>query len=183
MSIKGIVVKKDLWPMIRAQVSLANGSFVAVGFPSGESKTDAAHNPGMSNVQVAIANELGSGPGVTPPVHPRPFMRETFYRKKQDFLKVQRQLMAMILDAQMSTKIALERIGRQGQSEVQKTMSTPGTIAYEPGWEPVGFKMDNSPFTIAKKESSIPLIDTGALRQAVTWKVFMRSGRGMGKKT
>jgi hypothetical protein len=73
----------------------------------------------------------------------------------------------MISEGKMSTKIALERWGRMGESLLKDEITNPG--------EPF---VPNAPYTIRKKKSSTPLIDTGAMRAAVTYKVRMKSGTG-----
>lgn len=162
---QNLQVKSNLWRAIKANLSLAKNSHAAVGYPSEDPKTKSQHDSisGMSNVQVALANELGSAPGVRPVVPARPFMKRTFDREKAQFLKTLRDLGILILEGKMSTKVALERIGRMAQSEVQRSFT-------EETWTP------NAPMTIAAKGSSQPLIDKGTLRNSVSYKVRMRSG-------
>lgn len=166
----GVVTKKNLWPMIKANLSLAKGSHAAVGFPGDAPKSkQSREGKGMNNIQVALANEFGSPPGVLPRVPARPFMRQTFGpgMKRRDLVQGGQRLLGMISEGKMSTKIALERWGTMGSSAVKDEITSPGT-PFAP----------NAPFTIAKKKSSHPLIDTGVMRAAVTHKVRMKSGIG-----
>lgn len=164
----GVVTKKNLWPAIKANLSLAKGSYAAVGFPGDSAKAKQSRGQGMTNVDVAIANEFGSPPGVKPVVPARPFMRQTFASgKRKKFLDAGTDLLGMISQGKMSTKIALERLGTMGSSAVKDEITSPS-----PAFVP------NAPFTVAKKQSSKPLIDTGAMRAAVTHKVRMKSGIG-----
>lgn len=160
----GVTVKKNLWPLIKANLSLAKGSHAAVGFPGDGDKPNMA-----TQVKKAIANEFGSPPGVRPVVPARPFMRQTFGpgTKRRDMLQGSQRLLGMIAEGKMSTKIALERLGTMGASAVKDEITKPGT-AFVP----------NAVFTVAKKKSSHPLIDTGAMRAGVTYKVRMKSGTG-----
>ena len=165
---EGVTVLKNLWPKIQANLRLANNSHVAVGFP-GEApksqKVDKAHGP-MTNAQVAIANEFGSAPGAKPVVPARPFIGETVRRHKGDMQELASGLLGMIAVGDMSTNIALGRMGKDGADKVQET------IVQSPTWA-----VPNAPFTKAKKKSSTPLIDTGAMRQAVTYKVRMKGSK------
>ena len=164
---KGLEVKKNLWPVIQANLRLANKSHVAVGFPSDDAKAqkvDKAHG-NMTNAQVAIANEFGSAPGAKPVVPARPFIGETVKRHKPKFQETAQKLLGMIAGGEMSTQIALSRMGKEGADKVQET------IADSKSWA-----TPNAPFTVAKKRSSTPLIDTSAMRQAVTYKVRMKKG-------
>jgi len=165
----GVVTKKNLWPMIKANLSLAKGSYAAVGFPGDSAKAkQSREGKGMNNIQVAIANEFGSPQGVQPVVPARPFMRQTFSGpKRKKFLDAGAGLLGMVAEGRMSTRIALERLGTMGASAVKDEITSPS-----PAFVP------NAPFTIAKKKSSHPVIDTGAMRAAVTHKVRMKSGIG-----
>ena len=158
----GVTVVKDLWPKIRANLSLAKKSYAAVGFPSEKDKPH-PKTQGMTVAQVATANEVGSAPGVRPMVPARPFLAQTMTRWGARFKEEQRNLLKMISSGELSTKVALDRLGNIGKGAVQDTI-THGTFA------------PNAVYTVAKKGSDHPLIDTGALRQGVTWAVRMKSG-------
>lgn len=160
----GVAVKKNLWPLIKANLSLAKGSHAAVGFPGDGNMPDM-----KGNINKAIANEFGTPPGVRPVVPARPFMRQTFGpgMKRRDMMQGGQRLLGMIAEGKMSTKIALERFGTIGASAVKDEITKPGTPF-----------VPNAAFTVAKKQSSHPLIDTGAMRAAVTYKVRMKSGIG-----
>lgn len=165
LPVNGVEVKKNLWPVIRANLRLADKSHVAVGFPSESPKSQRrlkAHD-GMTNAEVAIANEFGSAPGVRPIVPARPFIGETVRRHRGKMLELGTDLLGMIAKGQMSTRIALGRMGEDGADKVQDT------IVQSPTWA-----VPNAPFTKAKKRSTTPLIDTGAMRRAVTYKVRMK---------
>lgn len=158
---KGVTVKRNLWPVIQANLRLARKSYAAVGFPGDAPKSNKAHgDSGMTNVQVAVANEFGSAPGVPA----RPFVKETVKRAAKGKVKdLGNDLLRMVAKGQMSTKIALDRWGKAGADEMQ------ATIVDSKSWA-----QKNADYTVAKKRSSTPLIDTGAMRQAVTHKTRMK---------
>ena len=132
--------------------------------PGDPPQTNRAHgHSGLPHLQVAIANEFGSGPGVQPVVPARPFIKETVKRASRGKVKdLGNQLLKMVSKGEMSTKIALDRWGKAGADEMQ------ATIVDSKSWA-----VPNSDYTKAKKKSSTPLIDTGAMRQAVTHKTRM----------
>lgn len=179
----GVAIKKNLWPLIKANLSLAKGSHAAVGFPGDSAKASKLHPvskkgrkkgspaivPTMTNVDVALANEFGSPPGVRPVVPARPFMRQAFgsAASRQKFMSAGGQLLKMISEGKMSTQVALGRLGRMGQSRIQDEITDP-----KPQFVPLSI------VTSLKKKSTKPLIDTGAMRAAVTYKVRMKSGIG-----
>lgn len=160
-------VKTDNWAKIRANLSLAKKSYVAVGWPGEANKSQAIHDPlsGMTNVQVAISNEVGSAPGVKPEIPARPMVGETLRRTKNQVRDLQKFGIRGIMDGTTSAKVALERIGRFFQGELVSSINAPAG----------GWKVKNSDKTIALKGSDTPLVDKGALSQSVSWIVRMRS--------
>ena len=162
-----VVVRRDDWAKIRANLSLAKKSYVAVGWPGESNKSKALHDPisGLSNVQVAAKNEIGSAPGVKPDVPARPMVAETVKRTKEQVKALQKSGLKGIADGTMSAKLALEHIGRFFQGELIESINAPAG----------GWKAKNSDKTIALKGSDTPLVDGGNLSQSVSWKVRMRS--------
>jgi hypothetical protein len=162
-----VLVKKNLWPAIVANLRLAQKSYAAIGFPGDAPKSNAAHGgTGMTNLQVAIINEFGSAPaGAKPSIPARPFIKETIRRDgyRGPLYMLGKNLLALITRGEMSTKIALDRWGKAGAD------ATKATIVASKEWA-----VPNAPYTKAKKRSSTPLIDTGAMRQAITHKTRMK---------
>ena len=161
--------KSNLWPAIKQALKETQKSHVAVGWPSESSKTKEAHDTvsGMSNVQVATANEIGSAPGVRPVVPARPMVAETARRIEVPAKKLTAELLKQITEGKMSVKVALGRIGRYAQGELKQSIRMPAG----------GWKAANATMTKAKKGSDVPLVDTGKLFQSVTYAVRMRGGR------
>ena len=172
-SFASVTVKKNLWPLILANLSLAKGSSVAVGWPGTAAKTKDQHDglSGLTNVQVAVANEIGSAPGVLPKVPARPMIGETMRRHSPKYRETMAQLFKMIVAGKMPTNMALERLGRGVQGDLKKMIREPAS----------SWKAKNAPMTIALKSkknrvSDIPLVNSGKLSQSVTWLVTMKSG-------
>lgn len=147
-------------------VSLRGPTKVKVGFPASESTA--------ANIQKAIWNEFGTGhrsfrgnvadgfsaATVTGEggIPERPFMRNAM---KNNLAKYKRALRAGAKDVLMGTSSltqVLNKLGIMAQGDIQQEI----TSLRDP---------PNAPSTIARKGSSNPLIDTGAMRQAVTWKL------------
>ena len=162
----GVTVKRDLWRAIKANVRLAAGSYVAVGFPSEKDKPHKGRKgmEGMTNAQVAIANEVGTAPGVEPYRPARPFMQKTVDREGKNATEALTVLGKQIARGEMRTSTALNRMGKQMAGEIKRSFTAE--------------KFDRlSKMTIAIKGSEQPLIDTGNLRQSVTWKVRMKGAK------
>lgn len=148
----GVTLKVQRKKRTTATPNLSGPSTVKVGFPSG-----------TGNVDKAIWNEFGtrggaSGGGWGGPIPERPFMRNSVKGNKGKYKSFLKAHAAQILKGTMSLNSALTRLGIVASDDIKKeidaTLSPP-----------------NSPVTIAMKGSSHPLIDTGAMRQSVTYRV------------
>lgn len=128
---------------------------VKVGFPAGEADS--------GNIMKAIWNHFGtaggaSGGGWGGPIPERPFLSNAMRDNRTEYRNAMRQSAKGILTGQTALRTVLSKLGIKAQGDVQAEMTSLSTPA-------------NSPVTIALKGSSNPLIDTGELRAAVTWKV------------
>lgn len=128
---------------------------VKVGFPKGGASA--------SNIQKAVWNEFGtrggkSGGGWGGPIPERPFLRNTMRNKKNSYTRAMSDSAPKILRAETTIPAVLSKLGVLAQGDIQSEITSLSTPP-------------NSPVTIARKGSSNPLIDTGAMRQAVTWKL------------
>lgn len=122
------------------------GGRVRVGFP--ESKST------RSNIEKAVWNEFGTRRGVPE----RPFMRNALRNNATIYKKALRASASKILLGDVTLKSVLNKLGALVQGDIQDEI----TAMREP---------PNAPQTVKRKRSSKPLIDTGAMRQAVTWVV------------
>lgn len=128
---------------------------VKVGFP--KSKASA------SNIEKAVWNEFGtrggaSGGGWGGPIPERPFMRNTMRKNRNKYKASMLKAAKAIILGTSSLRTVLSKLGILAQGDIQSEITS---LRSPP----------NSPVTIALKGSSNPLIDTGAMRQAVTWKL------------
>ena len=121
-------------------------SGVSVGFFS-----TARYDDGTPVAAVAAWNEFG-----TKDIPERPFFRQAIAKMEDDMPKVIRagiNPQRMVIDERLAS-----RVGAWAAGEVQDGI----TNLREP---------PNSPRTVAAKGSDNPLIDTGLLRQSVSWEV------------
>lgn len=137
---------------------------------------------GSKLVMIASVNEFGCRITVTPKMRAylhsiglhlqsktktitipeRPFLRSTFDREERRVTSHFARHVRGILAGQLTGREALERVGRWLAGQIQRTIDTLQTPP-------------NHPFTVARKDSSNPLVDTGEMKQAVTWDVVPRS--------
>ena len=121
---------------------------------------DAGQTDGKTLAQIAAWNEFG-----TPTIPPRPFMRPTIDSQGKKAEQMLSQEIEKIFQGKKKANImtALGRVGAFLAGAIQRKITT---LKRPP----------NAPSTIKKKGSSNPLIDTGAMRQAVGFKVTQGKG-------
>lgn len=128
---------------------------VKVGFPAGE--------VGKDIVQRAIWNHYGtkggrSGGGWGGPIPPRPFLANSMRANRSKYKSAMRAGARDAFLGGTSLKTIVQKLGILAQGDIQSEITT---LSSPP----------NSPITIKRKGSSNPLIDTGQMRQSVTWQV------------
>jgi hypothetical protein len=119
---------------------------VKVGFPAGKVDGDI--------VSRAIWNHFGTSRGIPS----RPFLLNAMRKNRAKYLSAMKSAAKKILRGEEGTEMTLRRLGILAQGDVQSEITD---LRSPP----------NAPSTIKKKGSSNPLIDTGEMRQAVTYKV------------
>ena len=124
---------------------------VKVGLPKGSDN----YKDGTSVIEVGAIHEFGSPSKKIPE---RSFIRSTINEQKETYSKIAQSQGILIINGKQSLSKALEHIGIWGQREIQKKFTNND-------WA------KNSLLTIKSKGSSKPLIDTGHLRQSITWSV------------
>ncbi len=142
---------------------LPGPSKVKVGFPAGEADQD--------TITKAIWNNFGtkggaSGGGWGGPIPERPFMQNAIKANRAKYRNSMRVAARTIIVAVVQGRnsgiaaktSALTKLGIQAQGDIQAEITS---LQSPP----------NSPVTIELKGSSNPLIDSGELRNAVTFKV------------
>lgn len=171
--VKSASLKRDGGFLGRVAAMTSGPSQVKVGFPA--SKTDGGI------VQRAIWNEFGTRGSGKPfkrkgkggkimggfggPVPERPFMRNAMRSNRAKYQRAMaaaaREILRGVLAGKNGAALkreALAELGALAQGDIQAEISS---LSSPP----------NSPLTIALKGSDNPLIDTGSMRQAVTFEV------------
>lgn len=114
-----------------------------------------------SYVMIASVHEFGAiidnGKGIIT-IPERSFIRSTFDEKQGEWMNFLKQQIKLVCDFRVAPRDALERLGAKMVGDIQKKIRN---LQSPP----------NAPSTIAAKGSSNPLIDTGGLRQRITYKV------------
>ncbi len=126
---------------------------VVVGL-MGESTYKKGESSEVSVVDYGTFNEFG-----TRNIPSRSFLRSTF-DENDGFRSVTNQIAQGLYSLEMTADQALNTLGMVAQAKVQRKITKGGT-PYTP----------NAPATIRQKGSSKPLIDTGRMRQSITYEV------------
>jgi len=160
-------LKSQIYKNLSALIIDTTEMSLLVGIPGTAqtkvSKKDASSGDIPLNIATyAAKNEFGSFSERTPA---RPFMRTTFTGERlKKIEKAANIIFTQIAQTNRDAKSALQKLGMFIVGQIQQNI-THGQ------WKP------NSPYTIAKKGSSKPLIDTGAMRQSISSWVTFRRGR------
>lgn len=162
-----LTVWKRLQRALLLESAAAKESHVKVGIIASKGGNASVEGGDISMIELAAIHEFGSPAAGIPQ---RSFIRSTFARSEN--------VNAMIeLTAKLTTKVihgmkletALGLIGAWGVARIRETINERLTVGPEP--------QENAPSTIAKKGSDLPLVDTGRLKQALTWKVWIGAAR------
>lgn len=136
----------------RKIVPLRGSTRVKVGFPKSKSK--------RANILKAVYNEFGTrGGGWGGPIPERPFMRNAMRNNRRKYRDAMKVSARKIIAGQTTLDTVLNKLGALAQGDIQHEI----TVLVSP---------PNAPTTIALKGSSKPLIDSGEMRQAVTYQVI-----------
>nr|QIG67144.1 putative RNA polymerase protein [Rhizobium phage RHph_TM26] len=145
-----------------AMVGLVRRHHIDIQAPTGPSHVKVGFPAGVSDGAVinrAIWNHYGtSGGGWGGPIPARPFILNAIRGNRRKYLDALRTSAARLVRGETTLHQVLSRLGIVAQGDIQAEIDS-GNFA------------PNSPVTIAMKGSSRPLIDTGEMRQKVTWQV------------
>ena len=130
---------------------MRGGYRVKVGLPEGTG----AYPDGTSVILVGAVNEFGSDDGRIPE---RSFLRAAFRDGKTRLDGIRAELVRAVSEGRRDPVEALELLGTEAASMVQDKILA---VRQPP----------NAPSTVKSKGSSNPLVDTGLLRQSITWEV------------
>lgn len=136
---------------VKLTADLTGPTEVKVGLPAGKAGSDL--------VSIAIWNHYGTrGGGWGGPIRARPFLMQAIRGNRKKYLEFLRSSSSGLIRGESSLGSVLAKLGAMAQGDIQKEI-TSGSFA------------PNSPVTIALKGSSRPLIDTGRLRNSITWEI------------
>lgn len=106
----------------------------------------------LTVASIADINEFGLG------VPERSFMRSTTKEQKKNIVSLQKKLLVKIQNGEMDVETALGLIGEFTADKISQKIVSLRTPP-------------NAPETIARKGSSNPLVDTGQLKNSITYEV------------
>lgn len=154
MASSKVIVKDATWKRLRANLKNLDRAHVKVGVLAGEAVSE-----GFDMVALAATQEYGSPARSIPS---RPFIRSTFYGPPAWLVDVTKKVAKPVLEGRLDKARALGLLGAVAAGKIRETITTGD-----------GVPPPNAPSTITKKGSTRPLVDTGRMLDAVTWKVFV----------
>ena len=135
--------------MVKRVFGLRSKAHVDVGILD----SGADHGGGVSVLDVAMWQEFG-----TNTIPERSFIRAWFDEDEPNLRQELTTLMQSVVEGKRTKDQALELLGQRAVARVQARMSE-------------GVPPPNAPSTVRRKGSSTPLIDKGALRSSISYRV------------
>lgn len=159
MTARGSYVKDKGFAAAIARITASAKMAVTIGVHG-----DAGEEDGTPLAVIASANEYGTEDGHIPE---RSFIRSTVDEEMPNLKTIRNRVLVKVVAGQLTPRQAISLIGAYLQGKIQEKIAS-------------GVPPPNAPATIAAKGSSTTLIDTGRMRQAITYEVhedgFDRSG-------
>ncbi len=124
--------------------------YVKVGFPSNATESD-----GTKTALVAAVHEFGSPSQGIPE---RPFVRPSLDKNRAKRSALNKQNLKKVLNGGITIDAALGQLGHMAAGDIQEEIRNGNFAPLKPA-------------TIQRKGSSKPLIDTGQMRQSVTYEL------------
>lgn len=129
------------------QQRLTDQKRVYVGLPEGSGDSE----DGTPLVEIGAIHEFGAQH-----IPERSFLRVPLRAAQKEFSLAFRRIMPKVARGELTIEQALDQIGAKAAATSQEAISA-------------GIDPANAESTVKRKGSSKPLIDTGRLRQAITW--------------
>ncbi|MEA3330610.1 MAG: hypothetical protein U9Q29_02830 [Campylobacterota bacterium] len=126
---------------------------VKVGLPKGKAET---YESGETTIEVGATHEFGEGN-----IPERSFIRVPVQHNKEKYIALAAKQAKLIFNGKQTVEDALGILGLFMSDKMKASFGNND-------WSP------NSQQTIASKGSSSPLIDTGQLRQSITWQIVQK---------
>lgn len=146
-----VIDKSEIWDAIVRDLNELSGYELRVGVQGDEGSAIYDEADGVTVAEVAAKNEFG-----TDKIPSRPFMRQSA-EKHENWGEEMGEVWNSVIDGN-NPKTAMHLIGQKIMGDIQEEIAT-------------GDFVPNAPYTIKKKGSDRPLIDTGQLRKSITYKV------------
>jgi hypothetical protein len=131
------------------------GKGVEVGILAGTGEHPQAMK-GQTLAEIAFWNEFGAKRGKPDRIPARPAFRSAMWKNRSKYRRNIAKLLKGVFSGRITSEAAHAALGFEIQSDIQQSITD---LVSPP----------NAEFTKKKKGSSNPLIDTGALRQHISW--------------
>lgn len=155
-----VTVRDGVWKKLLAKAHELDKSYVKVGVLASKGGGAAHGEDNISLIEIAAIHEFGNGH-----VPERSFIRSTFYVRRVNALATMvAKLAKAIVTEGMTPKKALSLLGQWAASEVKETITE------------IDIPPPLADSTIMAKGSSKPLVDTGQLKNSITYEVVEGEG-------
>jgi len=157
MADPNVRIDDKIWRKLKRKLKNVDAVSVQVGILASDGGSEQSGDSGLTLVDLATIHEYGSPARNIPE---RSFIRRTFSMKEKELVEVTTKIAKKIIEADMPVEKGLNILGLWGSTEVKKMVKSGPHI-------PPPLK----PATVAAKGSTRPLVDTGQMINAVTWRL------------
>jgi hypothetical protein len=171
MSKSDVIVNRKLWDELLARAHKLDRAHVKVGVleRSGAGEMHNTSGESLRLVEIAAVHEFGSSDGRIPE---RSFIRSTFLIRRVNALAtMQANLARLIVTKGLDPMKALAKLGAWGAAEVKNTITE------------IDIPPPLADSTIMRKGSSKPLVDTGLLKNSISYEVVEHDENGPSRTT
>lgn len=151
----------DGWNDLQKRLAAAKGS-VRVGVLGKTALREGEAESNFTNAEIAAVHEFGSSDGRIPE---RSFLRSTMRNREADFSKIQAMLAKKVVANKLTAEQALDQLGAWFAAQVKHAI----TAGIAPELAESTIKARRKGKQPGRK---VPLVDTGQLRNSITWAVL-----------
>lgn len=162
------IIKDQRWQAMKKAAAKMMAKVVKVGVIGAKARGAVEGEDNFTIGNLAGVHEFGAAiqmPWGVLVIPERSFIRAAVAEHRADYAGLMRSLGAKVVEGRLTVEAALGILGATVVGHMQQRISE--------GLLPV-----NAPTTIARKGSSVPLIDSGRLRQSITWAVVKAKDAG-----
>lgn len=157
------------WKRIKSQLKKADDSYVGIGlFADKVKETAQSSQRPLKNLNIAQVGAINEWGLPSKNIPSRPFLKIAYEKYKDKIVQYKANLLKKVYDGKITFEQGLDRLGLLHQGQIQRTIGESSLFEQN---APSTKKIKESKTRRGSSGSSKPLIDTGRMRQSITYEV------------